>query len=395
MYLKNCNAIEFAKCVRNKKLVCFGAGSMMLETAYEVHIIPGLEQMVDCFVDNDPQKWGKKIILKGTEFSIHSPELLQGAKQGGWVILITCMAYQEVIGQLQKVIELEQTDVYLYNCVVNMPTLDVEHFFTKEICKPAYVNYREILQSMRLKDKYKGRRCFIIGNGPSLTADDLTLLKDEITFACNRIFLMFSKTEWRPTYYFCIDYLICGMDTTEMQNISCDGKFIPSACALAQGGVYDSFTYYNRSYNYSHIKDGVVARLSKVDFSRDILDVTYGGQTVSYDMLQFAYYMGFDEVYLIGMDHKFAKEVSADGSITSHEITADHFSEEYDKELKQNVAVVSTLYMTTAAFEAAKTAFDQDGRTVYNATRGGYLEVFERACLDDILCKKEQIFCEV
>ena len=59
-----------------------------------------------------------------------------------------------------------------------------------------------------LKDIHKGQRCFIVGNGPSLKIEDLDLLKDEITFACNKIFLAFTETEWRPTYYSVLDILV-------------------------------------------------------------------------------------------------------------------------------------------------------------------------------------------
>ena len=47
-----------------------------------------------------------------------------------------------------------------------------------------------------VKGKYKGQRCFVLGNGPSLSPDDLNMLKDEITFASNRIYKIFDKQVW-------------------------------------------------------------------------------------------------------------------------------------------------------------------------------------------------------
>ena len=44
-----------------------------------------------------------------------------------------------------------------------------------------------------LKDIHKGRRAFIIGNGPSLKQTDLSKLKNEITFGMNRIYLLFDR----------------------------------------------------------------------------------------------------------------------------------------------------------------------------------------------------------
>ena len=59
-----------------------------------------------------------------------------------------------------------------------------------------------------LKDIHKGGRGFIIGTGPSLQIEDLDLLKNEVTFACNKIYLAFNQTEWRPTYYSVLDILV-------------------------------------------------------------------------------------------------------------------------------------------------------------------------------------------
>jgi hypothetical protein len=44
-----------------------------------------------------------------------------------------------------------------------------------------------------LKDVHKGRRAFIIGNGPSLRQTDLSKLKNEFTFGMNRIYLLFPE----------------------------------------------------------------------------------------------------------------------------------------------------------------------------------------------------------
>ena len=51
-----------------------------------------------------------------------------------------------------------------------------------------------------LKDTHKGESCFIIGNGPSLKAEDLELLKNNniFCFASKRINLIYDKTSWRP-----------------------------------------------------------------------------------------------------------------------------------------------------------------------------------------------------
>ena len=54
-----------------------------------------------------------------------------------------------------------------------------------------------------LKDIHKGKRAFIIGNGPSLKQTDLSKLKNEITFGMNRIYLAFPDLGF-TTSYICV-----------------------------------------------------------------------------------------------------------------------------------------------------------------------------------------------
>ena len=55
----------------------------------------------------------------------------------------------------------------------------------------------------KFKNKHLGERCFIVGNGPSLKNTKLDLIKNEFSFAMNRISMIFDFTEWRPSYYSC------------------------------------------------------------------------------------------------------------------------------------------------------------------------------------------------
>lgn len=67
---------------------------------------------------------------------------------------------------------------------------------------------------LELKDAHKGKRCFIIGNGPSLRADDLDKLENEYTFGANRIFNIYEQTNWRPSYYIAVDpdFILSNID---------------------------------------------------------------------------------------------------------------------------------------------------------------------------------------
>ncbi len=77
---------------------------------------------------------------------------------------------------------------------------------TKNDC--SYLKYEEVCQTepdvisiSRFKNKYSGKRCFIVGNGPSLNKLDLKKLDGEYTFAVNGIFYKTEEMGFVPTFY--------------------------------------------------------------------------------------------------------------------------------------------------------------------------------------------------
>ena len=59
----------------------------------------------------------------------------------------------------------------------------------------------------KFKNIHKGETCFIIGHGPSMRFSDLDRINElkVKSFACNKIFLGFNETKWKPDYFFVSD----------------------------------------------------------------------------------------------------------------------------------------------------------------------------------------------
>lgn len=226
----------------------------------------------------------------------------------------------------------------------------------------------------QLKDKYKGKRCFICGNGPSLNAKDLDTLhnRDEFTFGMNRIFKIFPQTNWRPTFYICEDKVIMQNIENEVNKIDCKYKFIPTEMLW-----YHNFNIKNAHYFNMHCCS------NNHSFSYNAAKQLECTGTVTITCIQLAYYMGFSEVYLIGVDHNFSNMTDKDGKKIINNNVRNYFCEDYDKDVEDKV--VHDLYYTTKSYEEAKKACDKVGFKVFNATRGGKLEVFPRANLDELL----------
>src|SRR5690606_17851147 len=79
----------------------------------------------------------------------------------------------------------------------------------------------------QFRDVHQGRRAFVIGMGPSLAMADLDQLSEEITFACNKVYLAFDQTMWRPTYYGVTDVLVASQNRGRIWEQECP-KFFPN-----------------------------------------------------------------------------------------------------------------------------------------------------------------------
>lgn len=151
-------------------------------------------------------------------------------------------------------------------------------------------------QLLRMKDLHKGKRGFVIGNGPSLRMDDLSKLTSEITIASNKIYLAFDKTSWRPTYYSIIDGLVAKNIAVEVAELSMP-KFFPVHSELSNAGEEILLCRLLTDwYSPSHFEPG---------FSDNLITGIYAGESVTYWNIQVLWYLGIREIYLVGVDHSF------------------------------------------------------------------------------------------
>ncbi len=102
----------------------------------------------------------------------------------------------------------------------------------------------------------------------------------------------------------------------------------------------------------------------------------WGGATVTYVALQIAFYMGFSEVVLIGIDHDFKKKGIPHTLIVSDGDDADHFDIQYfPKGFRWQLPDLRT---SEYAYTLARDAYRADGRQVLDATIGGKLNIFPK-----------------
>lgn len=234
---------------------------------------------------------------------------------------------------------------------------------------PWRVASRRRLQEYR--GLHRGQRGFIIGNGPSLKQTDLTRLRDEITFGMNRIYLLFPELGFRTTYYLSVNDLVieqCRDDILKLDMprfLSWRSRryfedVLPRGERLPQD---ESIMFLHTTYTGPR-------------FTRDVRGRLWEGATVTYVALQLAFYMGFQQVILIGVDHNFSTQGKPNTTVVSQGDDPDHFSSHYfGKGFRWQLPDLET---SEKAYRMAREAFNSEGRAVVDATVGGKLNVFPK-----------------
>lgn len=259
-------------------------------------------------------------------------------------------------------------------------------------CKRIYYGYdQENIRRFRaLKDKYKGKRIFILGNGPSLNQMPLYLLKDEYKMCFNRFFLMVERLNWKPDFFATTDSSVIKDIADELNNIA-----IPQVKYAFFPDLHPTNTNYKK---YVKQRDNVYwLYVDKPGFS-DNLPFCGINQTVVNAGIQVAAYLGFSEIYVIGVDMTFLDMKVK--KINSYEWVSDqddknHFDPRYFS--KGRVYHNPALTMPES-FDACRDFYADKNVRIYNAGYGGKLESFPRVDFEEVLNipdnRKEELFMD-
>lgn len=212
-----------------------------------------------------------------------------------------------------------------------------------------------------LKNTHQGERCFILGNGPSLAKTDLTRLKNEYSMGLNRIYLMFPELGFQTSYYLSINDLVIEQCATDIQKLT-----IPRFIA------WRSHKWLQPDPNLFFLYTSYTGPR----FSKDATGRLWEGATVTFVALQMAFYLGFKEVILIGVDHNFVSQGKPNTTVVSEGDDPNHFSASYfGKGFRWQLPDLET---SEKGYRLAKDAFENAGRKVFDATIEGKLTVFPK-----------------
>jgi hypothetical protein len=214
----------------------------------------------------------------------------------------------------------------------------------------------------------------VVGNGPSLRKTDLDLISGEVSFAVNRIRLIYPETNWRPTHYVraeSMEYLGSPDPTLWLD----DMLYHQDIGAEIWANLYfikwmDRFGYDSSGINVPKLCNHYLEHYDSENCPHMWhlpIVCTYG--SVVTVAIQLAVLQGYSPIYLLGCDLGYQ-----DRGKNSH------FSSDYVQTPEflrpKNYANLDTLQGHIIAKRSSKVP-------IYNATVGGELEVYPRVKLDN------------
>lgn len=285
---------------------------------------------------------------------------------------ITCVSWEEAEKDFDCLIvnkkrsQIENLSIYENS----EAEYDVIHIYDVDCVENSFYHF----ELGKYKGIHNGKRIFIIGNGPSLKMEDLDKLyrNREICIASNKIYKAYGQTKWRADYI--------GMyDQNIIEDCMKDFEKIPGLLFVGDSYHYERPESKVPGIQYFHCMNSDRMYLPNTPlFSDDFCLGFYEGYTVTYSFcLQFAAYLGAKEIYLLGCDHSYMDDPTDERN---------HFVKDYyvEEEKEKYRIYLPPLTEGIKAYEAAEKYSRRHGFRIYNATRGGKLEVFERVDFDSL-----------
>jgi len=283
----------------------------------------------------------------------------------------------------------------------------IESYLYRNLIAPKWYSWRDrkiLEKNLELKNKYAGKRCFIIGGGPSVSNVDLGLLKDEFTFVMTEFDKNSRYHELRPKFHALIDSTYCYEHETEYWPLRFKAKnesVDPSTTLLLNLETKSFVEKYNLFKKHQVFYIGTQGIFTdNLPFNIGLDKYVPSPKNSVLVCLMAAAWMGFKEIYLLGCEHNFLSfNIGYGKSLVYNHSYEDEISKldsKDDKVLKKyispkdlkltyekNVAHVLQLFKNYRFFYQ-KARKEYPGIKILNATPESFLDIFPMINFEDI-----------
>ncbi len=240
-----------------------------------------------------------------------------------------------------------------------------------------------------LRNVHQGKRCFILGTGPSINSQDLSPLKKEHCIYMSRFYHHEQYFTLNPQYHF-----LSGAIHHELPLDVCyawyqeiEQKIPSSVTLLINASEYKfiqehNFFKHNRKFFFSCTKP-----INEI-FERGVDATRYlsGGHSIVIMAIQAALFMGFKEIYLMGIDQ------NANNGFThfyknEHDVIMKWYAQrkcpDYARTADEKNAVATLTFINQCY--TLKNYAESQGVVINDATRGGGLHVFPKVSYENVV----------
>ena len=219
---------------------------------------------------------------------------------------------------------------------------------------------------------------FILGNGPSIQLEDLNNAAKFPCLAVNRFHLSYKFHNLRPRATFCIDPQVIDDHIIDIQANCSSPLYVPKQFAWR---VFKKIGFKSKSIQYFPFDRGD----KPLRFSSNFSHFSGNGASVIFTAIQYAASQKVTDIYLYGIDHNFEINVLDDKGMVIDQGEDNHFIKGYRK--CGGKWFPPDMKRIESSFKLARRECDALRIKIWNTTRGGSLEIFDRIDFDDA-CKR-------
>ena len=248
-----------------------------------------------------------------------------------------------------------------------------------------------------LRGVASSKRCFILGNGPSLAGVDLSALESETVFVTNWFANHEDAHVLKPDYYCICSHELFGGWGQEVPHFNDDlrqriealedsttlvlpFRFMPY---VESGGLFDQ---HDRRYLLFDRPKAGIDTVGSIE--TDLSQPLHDGYTVIITYcLPLAKWLGFKEIYLLGVDSNYGISSPSDPKQYFYDSKLHTSSTSKFESLDRIWAPEGPVFQN---YEIVRRQFESDGVRIMNLTPGGRLDVFDRMSLDEVLAADGQ-----
>lgn len=262
------------------------------------------------------------------------------------------------------------------------------HLLRSEVMVP--LEYQDIIQrNIRFCNIHQGERIFIIGNGPSIKNTDLKKIKDAKKMVVSNFYLHKDYAMVNPDYY-CLAQFTYTDKFDEysaynwLQEIGNNSKEPQFFFNISEKNLIDKCRCFEgKKINYMYLDVLNCDYYDEIDITNKMMC----GQSVTIDCIQLAIYMGFQSIYLVGIEHSEIITKQYDYFYDRKESILkdkDTYASDSGEIIEKFSTQLYTRNYLWKQYEKLKDIAETKGVNIYNATKGGILDVFERVDFDSL-----------